>query len=185
MSTHFQILRKEPAFRRLVTAGLISGIGDWFNTVAVMHLLEKMTGGAMAVGITMALKVAPFVLFGTLGGYLADRFCKKSILIVTDLASAFFAAAFLFASSSDRVWVIYLATLGLVLSSICNAPARTASVRLLVQPDHLLAASSLNQMMGGSVMVLGAAIGGVVAAALGAQITFVINAVSFLVSALL
>jgi len=59
MIANRRVLREEPRFRRLLLAGLISGLGDWFNTVAVLGLLLALTGSGLAVGLGIALRAFP------------------------------------------------------------------------------------------------------------------------------
>lgn len=59
MNENLRVLRAEPRFARLLAASFISGIGDWFNTVAVLTLLLTLTGSGLAVGLTLALRVFP------------------------------------------------------------------------------------------------------------------------------
>ena len=58
-------LHAEPAFARLLLGTFISGIGDWFNTVALLGLALRLTGSPLAVGVTLALKLA-FIVEGAL-----------------------------------------------------------------------------------------------------------------------
>jgi MFS family permease len=185
MNENLRVLRAEPRFSRLLAASFISGIGDWFNTVAVLSLLFTLTGWGIAVGITLALRVFPRLLVGPLAGVLADRFPRKTILALTDLASAGLALGFLFATAPRRVWVVYACTVGLVILSIINQPAWRASLPMLVRPENLLVANALSGTVSGSVMVIGAVLGGVASGALGVEAAFVINSLTFLASAML
>jgi predicted MFS family arabinose efflux permease len=182
-ASNLRVLRAEPRFARLLAANLTSGIGDWFSTVAVLSLALQLTGSGLAVGITLAVRVVPRLVAGPLAGVLADRFPRKRILIATDLTSAGLALSFLLANAPDRVWVLYAGTVLLVLSSILNAPARSAVIPCLVLPENLLAANALSGAVEGSVILLGSLLGGLISGAFGPQAAFVVNALSFLLSA--
>ena len=65
------VLREERGFRLLLAAGFISGVGDWFNTVAVLSVLLALTGSGIAVGLTLALRVLPRLVLGPVAGVLA------------------------------------------------------------------------------------------------------------------
>ncbi|HEU5441903.1 MAG TPA: MFS transporter [Ktedonobacterales bacterium] len=184
-ASNLRVLRAEPRFARLLAANLTSGTGDWFSTVAVLSLALQLTGSGLAVGITLAVRVVPRLVAGALAGVLADRFPRKRILIVTDLTSAGLALSFLLANAPDRVWVLYAGTVLLVLSSILNAPARSAVIPSLVLPENLLAANALSGAVEGSVILLGSLLGGLISGAFGPQTAFVVNALSFLLSAAL
>lgn len=88
------LLKQEKSYRKLFAAGIINGIGDRFSQVAMLTLIIQLTGSGLAVGVTMALRLLPFLLFGPLGGRLADRFSRKRVLITTDLVRIFFALSF-------------------------------------------------------------------------------------------
>ncbi|WIG59316.1 MAG: hypothetical protein OJF49_002063 [Ktedonobacterales bacterium] len=182
---NLRVLREERAFARLLSASFISRTGDWFNTVAVLSLLLTLTGSGLAVGVALALQVFPRLVFSPVAGILADRLPRKAILIVTDLCSMGLALSLLLVTTPGRVWIVYVGTIGLVVCSNLRAPARTAIVPDLVRPENLLAANGLEGVMSGSVMMLGAVLGGIASGVFGPQVAFVLNALSFLVSALL
>jgi predicted MFS family arabinose efflux permease len=176
MTGALAFLRSERSYRTLLTASLISGIGDWFSSIAVL---------GTPVAITLVVRMVPALLLGPLAGLLADRGSRKYILIFADFARMLIALAFLFVHSTDQLWLSYAATFGLVFFTTFFNPARMALVPELVQPDHLASANGLQESTSGLVMSTGALLGGVVTAAFGVQTAFIVNAVTFLVSALL
>ncbi|MCL6600394.1 MAG: MFS transporter [Alicyclobacillus macrosporangiidus] len=179
------LMQTETEYRRLLFASLISGLGDWFNSVALLSLLLHLTGSGFAVGLTLAVRTLPYLVMGPIGGILADRFNRKTILLVSDFARAILALSFLFIHDASEVWIAYAGTFGLVVFSALFSPARTAVIPQLVQADHVSQANGLEQSTSGLVMAVGAALGGIVTAALGTQVAFITNAASFLVSGLL
>lgn len=179
------MLRAEPMYARLLLGGFISGLGDWFNTVALLGLTLRLTGSPLAVGVTLALRTLPLIALAPLAGMLADRAPRKVILVTTDALAAAAALSFLLATSPDRVWIIYTGTLALVILSALRGPARRAITPGMVAPASLLAANALEGAADGGVRLLGAALGGLVAGLLGPTPAFLINAASFAVSAAL
>lgn len=178
-------LRAEPAYARLLLGGFISGIGDWFNSVALLGLLLRLTGSPLAVGASLAARSAPRLLLAPLAGALADRAPRKLIVVTCDILSALVALSFLLVTDASRVWIVWVALTALVTLSAFRGPARTGITPALVRPESLAGANALEGMSGGSVMVLGAALGGVVSGWLGPGPAFVINAASFAISAVL
>ena len=77
-----------PNYRRYFVGQLVSLSGNWMQIVAEMWLILSLTGSGVAVGVTSALQFLPFLLFGALGGLLADRFPKRSLLCVTQTLMA-------------------------------------------------------------------------------------------------
>lgn len=175
-------LVKKPNLRRLLAANFFSGIGDWFNSVAVLSLLLEVTGTAMAVGITLALRTLPHLIFGPLGGILADRFNRKTVMIFCDLARAVIALSFLLISSASDVWIVYAATFLLVMFSSLYTPSRLSILPQIVSREELAAANALDQTIYGTVMAAGSLIGGVFVAMWGNEVAFVFNSFSFLFS---
>ena len=140
MNEAMAVLRVERPYRRLLTASPLSGIGDWFNNVALLSLLLHLTGSGLAVGIALAVRTLPYLVMGPIGGILADRINRKTILLISDFARVAFALSFLLVHSLPQVWVAYAASLGLALFSALYSPARTAVIPQLVHPRHLTAA---------------------------------------------
>jgi predicted MFS family arabinose efflux permease len=178
-------LRAEPAYARLLLGGFISGVGDWFNTVALLGLLLRLTGSPLAVGASLAVRTAPQLLLAPLAGVLADRAPRKLIIVVCDILSALLALSFLLVTDASRVWLVWVALTALVALSAFRGPARTGVTPTLVRPESLAGANALEGISSGSVMLLGAALGGVVSGWLGPSPAFVINATSFAISAAL
>lgn len=181
----FRMLLQEKQYSRLFWAGLISGLGDRFNQVAVLSLLLSLTGSGYAVGIAFGVRLLPFLLFGPVGGVLADRFSRKRIMIVTDLARAVFALLPMLVRDSSGIWILYAAAFLLAAGEALFASARMSAIPQLVHPNNLLAVNGLDEAMTGIVLIGGSITGGVVSAAAGTQAAFVANAVSYLLSALL
>lgn len=179
------LLLRQANFRRLLLANFLSGVGDWFNSVAVLSLLLEITGTAMAVGITLALRTLPYLVFGPLGGLLADRFNRKAVMIACDLVRAVIALSFLFVSSADDVWIVYAGTFALVAFSALYNPARISLIPDVVERDQLLSANALEESVFGIVMAAGSLVGGVFAAYWGTDAAFVCNSLSFVLSAAL
>ncbi|MED5078075.1 MFS transporter [Geobacillus stearothermophilus] len=185
MIKSIKFLRHERSYRRLFISGFISGVGDWFNNVAVLSIILTLTGSSLAVGITLALRVLPYLVFGPLGGMVADRIPRKIILVTMDLTRSVLALSFLFVNSKDRIWIVYVVTFGLVILSTFYIPARAASIPTLVRKENLLTANALDQTSFGIVMIIGSVFGAFFTAIWGLQFAFTFNSVSFLVSALL
>lgn len=133
MKDIIMLLRSETRYRRLLSASLISGIGDWFNSIALLSLLLHITGSGLAVGLTLAVRTLPYLVMGPIGGILADRFNRKTILLVSDFARAIIALSFLFIHQENEVWIAYVGTFALVVFAALFSPARNAVIPQLVQ----------------------------------------------------
>src|SRR6476620_4237785 len=79
---------KVPNYRRYFSGQVVSLVGNWMQIVAEMWLVVKLTGSGVSVGVTAALQFLPMLLFGALGGVLADRMDKRRLLMVTQTLMA-------------------------------------------------------------------------------------------------
>ena len=77
-----------PNYRRYFAGQVISLSGNWMQTVAEMWLVVKLTGSGTAVGLTAALQFLPILVFGAMGGVLADRMSKRKLLVITQALMA-------------------------------------------------------------------------------------------------
>ncbi|HEX9037482.1 MAG TPA: MFS transporter [Ktedonobacterales bacterium] len=181
----FATLRAEPAYARLLLGGFISGIGDWFNTVAILGLLLRLTGSPLAISVSLAIRWAPRVLLAPLTGALADRAPRKVIVVTCDILSTVAALSFLLVTDASRVWIVWVGLTALVALSAFRGPASVGIIPAVVGPESLAGANALEGMSIGSMTILGAALGGVAATWFGPRPSFIINAVSFALSAIL
>lgn len=161
--------------------------GDWFSLLAVVALLREVRGSdPAALSGFFILKLLPFFVAGPLAGVLADRFSRKAIMILADLARALLVVGLLAAPLVvHTVEVVYALVLLQVLCSGFFEPARSAAVPQLVPDHHLSAANALGAMMWSVVFAVGAALGGVVTEWFGWRVALAIDAATYIVSALL
>jgi MFS family permease len=185
MISSINILQQEKNYSRLFCAGIVNGIGDRFSQVALLAILLELTGSGLAVGIALAIRVVPFLLFGPFGGFLADRFSRKKILILTDLSRIIFAISFVFVNDESNIWIIYLSTFILAAGEAIYAPARKSLIPLLVKKENIIKINSLEQVMLGVVLIGGSFSGGIVTFFFGPDMTFWLNGLSFLLAAMI
>lgn len=179
------LLRTNPSFRLLWGAQLVSEIGDWFYSLAIYDLLLQLTGSGKAVAYAIILQLLPWFLMMPLAGYLADRFSRRRLMIVADLARAAVVLGLLLVRSPGDVWLIYvLLAIEVSFASIFE-PARNAYLPNLVSRKDLLPANALAAATWSVALTIGAALGGAVTALLGRQVSFIVNSLSFLLSAVL
>jgi MFS family permease len=160
---------------------LVSVAGTWMQTVAQSFLVLDLTHSGTQLGLTTAARFLPVFLFGPAGGLFADRADKRRVLYVTQTLSGLLAAAFavLTGTHEMRLWIVYLLAVALGLVNVFDNPARQAFISEMVPPDDLPNAVTLNSVSMNMARVFGAALGGVLAAALGLALCFACNALSF------
>lgn len=178
------LLRRNRDFRRLFVASVISLGGDWFLFVAITSLIVESTGRAIDVGLAIVAQELAFFLASPPAGVLVDRLDRRKVMIVCDLARIGVCLSFLFVGEAT-IWLAYPL---LALLSVFGAPfdpASTASTPNLVDPVDLPTANALNGSLWGTMLAVGAGLGGLVATVFGRETAFVIDAASFGLSALL
>jgi MFS family permease len=183
LGAYVRLVRRNANFRRLWAAQIVSEIGDWFYSLAIYSLLLQLTGQARSVALALVLQVIPQTLFGPLSGIVNDRLRRKRVMIATDLARVVIVASMLLVRSRSLVWLVYPL---LFLESVMWAffePARTAVIPNITTNEDLILANTLSSTTWSLNLVAGAALGGIALALLGHDASFVLNALSFLVSA--
>jgi predicted MFS family arabinose efflux permease len=178
------LLRRNRDFRSLFFASVISLGGDWFLWVAINSLIYEATHKALYVGLAILAQEFAFFLVSPIGGVLADRLDRRKLMIVCDLARAAICIAFLLVGP-DRLWLAYVLLPLLASFAAPFDPAFSAATPNVVDPEDLPAANALNGSLWGTMLAVGAGLGGVVSGAFGADTAFLVDAVSFLVSAAL
>ena len=173
---------KVPAFRRFWIGALISNSGSWMQNVSVPFVLYALTKSATWVGVASFAQFLPAVLLGPLGGSLADRFSRRSVLLVAQAAMAAVAIALwaLWSSGAAEAWSI--TALVAVLGAVSGVAIGSwqAFVSELVPRHLLLNAVTLNSAQFNGARAFGPALGGVVLATLGPSGAFALNALSFI-----
>ena len=128
--------------------------------VAEMWLILSLTGSGLAVGVTSALQFLPMLLFGAWGGLLADRFPKRDLLIVTQIADGGPRARPLgrsrSAESSRRGWSSRSSSSRGSVNAVDN-PTRQSFAIEMVGADRVVNAVSLNSVLVHSARILGPA----------------------------
>jgi MFS family permease len=168
-------------YRLFFFGQLVSVAGTWMQTVAQSFVVLDLTHSGTQLGLTTAARFLPMFLFGPLGGVFADRMDKRRVLYLTQTLAGLLAAAFavLVGTGSIRLWVVYLLALALGFVNVFDNPARQAFISEMVTAEDLPNAVTLNSVAMNMARVFGAALGGVIAAALGLALCFGINALSF------
>ncbi|MGZ6299863.1 MAG: MFS transporter, partial [Candidatus Limnocylindria bacterium] len=182
---YLTLLRGNPAFTRLFSAQLISFAGDWFATVALLGLALELTGSPAVASLLLVVQEGAFALASPIAVVLADRYDRRRLMVAADLARVPVALAFLLARDPDTLWIAFVAAALLSLGAAVFEPTSSASLPNLVEEGELAEANVLIGSAWGTMLAVGAALGGLVAATFGRDVAFVVNAASFAASALL
>ncbi|HEX3980070.1 MAG TPA: MFS transporter [Acidimicrobiales bacterium] len=169
-------------YRLYFTAQLISVSGTWMQTVAQAWLVLHLTGSGFDLGIVVGLQFLPMLLFGPVGGLVADRVNKRQLLYLTQAAGGVLALVLgvLVVSHQVQLWQVYLLAALLGMVNVFDNPARQTFIMEMVGRDDLPNAVSLNTVVMNASRVVGPAIGGVIITVLGLGVCFFVNAASYI-----
>jgi MFS family permease len=185
LASYARLLRRNRNFRRLWCAQIVSEIGDWFYTLAIYTLLLQLTGHASSVALALVLQVLPQTFVGPTAGIVNDRISRKKVMIAADLVRAAIVLSMLLVRSRSVVWLVYPLLLAETIMAAFFEPARSSVIPNITPREDVIVANTLSSTTWSMNLVLGATIGGVVAAWLGRDAVFILNGLSFLLSALL
>jgi predicted MFS family arabinose efflux permease len=185
LSAYARLVRQNRNFRRLWMAQIVSEIGDWFYTLAIYSLLLQLTGRASSVALALVLQVLPWTFVGPTAGVVNDRIRRKRVMIAADLARVVIVLAMLLLRSRSMVWMVYVLLLLETIMAAFFEPARSSVIPNITRREDVILANTLSSTTWSLNLMLGATLGGLVAALLGRDAVFVLNALSFLASAFL
>lgn len=160
----------------------LSQIGSWMQIVALGWLVLVLTGSGTQLGAILAFRFFPQLFGGPFGGIFADRYSKRHVLLVTQLASALVALAMavLVFGESMTVWMLYAFALMLGVINLFDNPTRQAFVHEMVGPGNLRNAVTLNSTAANLARTIGPVIAGSLIAGIGIAAAYFANAISFI-----
>lgn len=183
--SYWGLLVRNGDFRRVYLATLISLAGDWFMMVALYDLVLSQTGSATLTSLISVCLGLPALLVTPWAGTLIDRTDRRRLMVIVDLLRAGLALLPILVVSPSLLPLAYLSVAGLSAGSGFFDPASEAAAPNLVAPEDLGRANALLGSAWGTMLMVGSALGGLVATHFGRNTAFVVNALSFLLSALL
>jgi predicted MFS family arabinose efflux permease len=185
LASYLRLVRGNRNFRRLWMAQIVSEIGDWFYTLSIYTLLLQLTGHASSVALALVLQVLPLTFVGPTAGVVNDRMRRKHVMIAADLVRFAVVLAMLLVRSRSMVWLVYPLLLSETIMAAFFEPARSAVIPNIAAKGEVLIANTLSSATWSVNLLIGASVGGVVAAFFGRDAVFILNALSFLASAVL
>lgn len=169
-------------YRLFFLGQIISLIGSWMQSVAQAWLVYRITDSAVLLGWVGFAGQIPVLLLSPVGGTIADRYDRKSIILATQAASMVLAlvlAALTFAHAI-QVWQILTLSVLLGVVNSFDIPARQSFLLDMVNREDLPNAIALNSSMFNGARVIGPAVAGVLVAAIGEAWCFLANGISYL-----
>ena len=169
-------------YRLWASGQIVSLVGTWMQRVAQDWLVLTLSGGnGLAVGIVMALQFGPTLVLSVWGGVLADRYDKRTLLMITQAFAAVcgLALGLLDVGNVVELWHVYVIAFILGCSSAIDARVRQSFTIEMVGQEKLSNAIALNSMTFNMARIIGPAISGVLITVIGTGWVFLINAASF------
>ena len=184
LAAYRRILGNRP-LSRLLAGEFVSSVGDWLYLVALLIVVYRESADPVLLGIVGAARVLPYVLLSIPAGIVADRFDRRLVLLVTDVArgAIMLALAWLVAADAPVIWIVFLSIVATCFSAFFS-PTIGAYLPSIVRDEAELGpANSAWSTLDNLAFILGPGIAGLLIATSGLAAAFVLNAASFAVVA--
>ncbi len=177
------MLRTNPDLRKVFIAQVISYLGDWFSFVALIGLVDDLTGSSFLVSLVLVAFSLPSFLASPIAGPMVDRFDRRRILITVSWIQGVSALGLLLVGPGT-VWLAFLFQSSVSALAAVVKPASEAAIPNLARDaEEVARANSLLGSTWGVMLAVGAAIGGLFSSTFGRDAAFVANALSFFAAA--
>jgi MFS family permease len=180
------LLRRRRDYRLLVGGQFVSLAGSELTFVAVPFQTYALTGSSLAVGLLGVAEFAPILVLALVGGALADAFDRRRLVAFAEIGAAV-VAALLFVNAllpDPHLWVLYVGAALIAAFTALRRPPLDALVPQLVERDELKAVAAIDFLTGNVGMVAGPALAGALIAFAGIELTYALDAATFVVSLL-
>lgn len=170
-------------FRLLWLGQIISDFGSSLTNLALLVLVNMLTGSTAALALMGIVLALPQLTFGLLAGVYVDRLNRKYIMLASDLLRGFLVLGFILVGNKDSLWLLYVVAFIEATIGTFFTPARSAIIPNIVPEAGLLAANSLAQTSSVVAGVLGSAIAGVIIGISSSYwLIFTLDALTFFIS---
>jgi len=173
---------KHKNFRLFFMGQSVSLIGTWLQQTALCWLIYDMTSSKLLLGLIAALSSLPMLFLSLIGGLVADKFSRRTTLIITQTSIMIlaFVLALLVAFNVIEIWhIVLIATLNGIIFAI-DMPVRQSYTIDMAGKKDLMNAIALNSSMFNLARVIGPAIAGIIMVRLGTTWCFFLNGLSFI-----
>ncbi|MEX1172591.1 MAG: MFS transporter [Chloroflexota bacterium] len=185
LATYRGLLGNRPLVR-LLAGEFVSGIGDWLYLVALLVIVYRESTDPLLLGIVGGARIIPYIVLSVPAGIAADRFDRRLILLVTDVARGLIMVALTIIVMVDGplIAIVLLAILATCFSAFFN-PTMGAYLPMLARDERELGpANSAFATLGEISFIIGPALAGILIAVAGLELAFAINAVTFAIIAI-
>lgn len=176
-------LLQNRAYLALMSAQLVSNVGDWLYLLALLTMVGlKWQATPWEITMVSLFMVLPVLVGGPLAGVLADRIERKKLMVISDLVRFVVLLGFVFVTA---FWQVYLLLIAKGILDVMFSPAKNGKIKEIVPHEQLDQAVSYSAIIEQGTKIIGPALGGMLTAAFSVTVCFVVDAGTFLVSALL
>ena len=169
-------------YRLFLGGQIVSTIGTWMQTVAMPWLALELTHNGFLVGLVLAAQFLPVLLLSPFAGDVADRYRKRTVLLVTQTSFVVppLALFMLTATGHTQYWMVVVAAVATGTINALDVPCRQAFQVEMVGKQDLMNAIALNSSVFNAAAVIGPSIAGILIAVVGVPICFLVNSISYL-----
>ena len=168
-------------FTLIWTSGLFAATASQMRQMANLYQVYQLSGSSIKLGLTGFFQSLPFIIFGLVGGVLADVVDRKKLIMTAQLLNLLpaFALGILTIRGTIQVWHIYVLTVMTSLVQVFGQPARMALIPGLVPRTHLMNAVTLNTLTHQASLLFGPALAGLFIDLIGLDHTYFLSAALF------
>ena len=176
----FEALR-DHEFRLLWLGQACTGMGTWMDQVTRGWLMYELTDSALQLGLVRGIQAIPFLLLSPVAGSAADRYSRKTQVVVAQCVNGlvYAATALLIFTGRIQPWHVYVTACVMAVAQVFQQPARIAMVADAVPPQNLINAIGLNAVVFNVARSAGPALAGVLIAMFGTAGSYSVQAVFF------
>ncbi len=185
VADYLRLIRSNRNFRLLWSAQIVSELGDWFYSVAIFSFLLQVLGTAQSVAFAFMLQVLPQCIVAPSAGVINDRMSRKRVMIFADWMRAGIVIAMVSVRSREMIWLLYLLLFCETVMWALFEPARSSVIPNITEGSEVVVANALSSTTWSFNFAIGSGLGGLAAAFWGREAVFIINSLSFVLSATL
>lgn len=180
-------LFKNKNYLIFVIANSISRIGDSIDSLAFSYLVYVLTGSASLTGLMLTVNYLPSILIMPFSGVIGDKFNKKKIMVITHLLRSLFVFVILSLYSLNKINITYLYITTFAISTVESfcLPASSSIIPFLISKEEIDTGTSFKNLANTIGVLLGNGLVGVIIVAIGIKLTLLVDALIFLLAAIL
>ncbi|MFK7801433.1 MAG: MFS transporter [Anaerolineae bacterium] len=176
-------MKNNADYRYLWIGYLVSQIGDWFNLIASASLVAQLTESGTQLSLLFLARFLPLFVMSPFAGILSDRYDRRYVMIISDVLRALTVVGLLFVRDASHIWFFYVMIALQFSLTALFLPARAAAMSNIVKKEELVTANALDSVTWSSTLAFGTLLGGLATAFFGITTAFVLDILTFLISA--